>query len=82
MDNTGNKIRKITVGTDMKNQMVYSIDTKRMFELEDKTKVFKEIKLISEEEEHYLIYIAEDREIQLWKKLPKNNLTTVEYVID
>jgi hypothetical protein len=83
MDNTSNKIRKITVGPDMSNQMVYSIDSKRPFFLEDGSKVLREIKTILEKEDGFFIYIAsENNEIQLWKKLPKNNLTTVEYVID
>lgn len=77
-----NKIRKISVGLDMKNQMSYSLGSKHGFTV-DKERIAKEIVNIMEDEEHYLIYLlGENNEVQLWKKLPKNNLTTVEFVID
>jgi hypothetical protein len=82
MNNIYNKIRRITVGLDMHNQMSYYLGSKHNFFIE-KEKVTREIHNILEEEDHYLVYLlAPNNEVQLWKKLPKNNLTTVEYVID
>lgn len=82
MDNTSNKIRKISVGLDMNNQMSYFLGSKHTFYI-DGQKATKEVQNILEKEEHYFIYVlGDDNEIQLWKKLPKNNLTTIEYVID
>jgi hypothetical protein len=82
MNNITNKIRKISVGLDMNNQMSYFLGSKHTFYI-DGDKISREIQNILEDEEHYFIYLlGENNEIQLWKKLPKNNLTTVEYVID
>lgn len=77
-----NKIRKITVGLEMHNQMNYILDTMHNFTVEGE-KQKRQIKNILEEDDSYLIYLlGENNEVQLWKKIPKNDLTTVEYVID
>jgi hypothetical protein len=81
MNTITNKIRRITVGLDMKNQMSYYLKGRHTIPVEDQ-KVTKEITLILEEEKYYLIFLGEDHENQLWKRIPKNDLTTVEYVID
>lgn len=82
MDNTGNKIRRVTVGTDMNNQMSYTVGGKHTFFV-DNEKTTREVINIKETEDSYLIYLlGNDNEVQLWKKLPINNATTVEYVID
>jgi hypothetical protein len=82
MENNSNKIRRVSVGTDMNNQMSYFLGSKHSFFI-DGAKTTREIQNILETEEHYFIYLlGHDNEVQLWKKLPKNNFTTVEYVID
>ncbi len=82
MDNTSNKIRSITVGTDMNSQMSYRIGTRHSFRIDGEI-ITREVINIKEIEDSYLIYLlGNDNEVQLWKKLPKNNATTVEYVID
>lgn len=82
MNNISNKIRKISVGLDLNNQMNYFLGSKHTFYV-DGQKIVKEVQNILEKENHYLIYVlGENNEIQLWKQLPKNNLTTVEFVID
>lgn len=82
MSNNGNKIRRVTVGTDLNNQMSYFLGSKHSFFI-DGTRTAREIQNIMETEDHFLIYLLGDNnEIQLWKKIPKNNFTTVEYIID
>jgi hypothetical protein len=77
-----NKIRKISIGTELNSLMSYSLGSKHNFYV-DGQKVVREIQNITETETAYLIYLlGTENEIQLWKKLPKNNSTTVEYVID
>ncbi len=80
--NTSNKIRRVSVGTEMNNQMSYTVGGKHTFFV-DGEKTAREVRNIQETEDAYLIYLlGNDNEVQLWKKLPKNNATTVEYVID
>jgi hypothetical protein len=75
-------IRKVTIGTEINTQMSYSLGSKHSFFL-DGQKVSREIHNIIENENSFFIYIINpEQEVQLWKKLPKNNSTTVEYVID
>jgi hypothetical protein len=82
MSNTGNKIRRITVGTDMNNQMSYTVGGKHTFFV-DGEKTAREVRNIQETEDYFFIYLlGSNNEVQLWKRLPKNNMTTVEFVID
>jgi hypothetical protein len=82
IDNNSSKIRRVTVGLDMNNQMSYLLGAKHSVFVEDK-KELRKIQNIKETDNHFLIYLeGENNEIQLWKKLPKNNMTTVEFIID
>lgn len=82
MNTTNNKIRRVSVGLDMNNQMSYYLGSRHSFYIEGEKKT-REINNIMETETHFLIYLeGENNEIQLWKKIPKNNQTTVEYIID
>lgn len=77
-----NKIRKISIGTELNSLMSFSLGSKHPFYI-DGEKCLREIHNIMEAEEHYMIYLINTNgEIQLWKKLPKNSSTSVEYVID
>jgi hypothetical protein len=46
------------------------------------TKVKRKISHIAETEKYLLVYLGDGSESQLWKKLPKNNDTIIEYTID
>jgi hypothetical protein len=82
MNTNNNKIRRVSVGLDMNNQMSYYLGSRHNFYI-DGDKKTREINNILETETHFLIYLeGENNEIQLWKKIPKNNQTTVEYIID
>lgn len=76
-----NKVRKITIGTDITKSMNYVVGgIQKLFV--DKTPIVKTISEIEEKEDCFEIYLGENGESQLWKRLPKNNETYVEYVID
>ncbi|HEY6143746.1 MAG TPA: hypothetical protein VIV55_10080 [Flavobacterium sp.] len=83
IDNNTSKIRRVTVGLDMNNQMSYLLGAKHSVYIDEK-KELRKIKLIRETDNHFLIYLEGEvvDEAQLWKKLPKNNMTTVEFIID
>lgn len=82
MNNFSNKIRKVTVGNEINNQMNYVVGSMHTFFIEGERQK-REIRDIIETEDHYMIYLlGENNEVQLWKQLPKNNQTSVEFIID
>ena len=78
MDNT---IRRLCIGADPKNQFVYFIGGEHQLTIggQRKTIVVSEI---LQAEKHFLIYVNSGGEVQLWKKLPMNDSTTIEFSID
>lgn len=48
----------------------------------DSERVKRRICNIEETEKHVLIYLEDGSASQLWKKLPKNDQTSIEYKID
>lgn len=78
MDNT---IRRLCIGLDPKNQFVYFIGGEHKLMINQKQKVVT-VTDIQEAEKHFLIYVNTGGEVQLWKKLPKNDVTTIEFFID
>jgi len=76
-----NKIRRICIGVEPKNQFVYSVGG--IFPLTvNKTRKEVVIENIEDSEKYFLIYVNTGGEVQLWKKIPKNEFTTVEFEID
>lgn len=78
MDNT---IRRLCIGADPKNQFVYFIGGQHQLTIDDKRRTVEVVEIM-ESEKHFLIYINTGGETQLWKRLPKNDSTTVEFTID
>lgn len=61
-------------------RMVYQVGSKYTVKTEGKN--LKEITEIVFFDGFYKIYISSDSETQLWKEIPRNCFTTVEYEID
>jgi len=76
-----NTIRRICIGADPKNQFVYFLGGEHKLLIDGKQRTVT-VKEIHETEDSYLIYVTTNSEVQLWKRLPKNNTTTIEYAID
>lgn len=77
-----NKVRKVTVDYGRQNAMLYTVGNEHPIVV-DKTPVRLVIASIEETEMTLLIYLKHsDDSVQLWKKIPKNEFTTVEYFID
>ena len=69
-----NKIRKISVGNDLKDAIHYFIGSKGA------KGIVKDI--IYDGELWFSVYIKEGEIVQLWKSLNKNMVIAVEYDID
>lgn len=76
-----NIIRKVSIGTDLEKSMNYVVGARHKIYVGD-TPSFKNISAIEETESHYEIYLDSEDESSLWKKIPKNDQTAVEYVIE
>lgn len=76
-----NKIRKVSVGAEPRDQFHYIVNGKFPIPINGKM-VDKTISEISETKTGYEIYLKSDGEVQLWKEVPKNDITTKEYFID
>ena len=86
-----NIVRRITVskvffetlpsGQVIERSMVYSVNNNHIFTI-DGVRYDKKIHEIIENETHLLIYVESENEVQLWKKIPKNDTVTIEYLID
>lgn len=76
-------IRKITIGTNFREAMNYSVGTDHSIYLKGDTQPTKmTIHSIEETEKHFLVYVKNNDDVFYWKKLPKNDQTSVEFYID
>lgn len=76
-----NKIRRLCIGAEVKTQHIYFVGgEQRVFVDGKETKMI--IHSIDETEKHYLINTKINNEVQTWKKIPKNSITTEEFFID
>lgn len=78
MDNT---IRRLCIGSDPKNQFVYFIGGEHKLFIEGKQRVVT-VTEITQSEKNFFIYVNTGGETQLWKEIPKNDKTTVEFLLD
>lgn len=76
-----NKIRRLCIGAEPKNQFIYFVGGDFPLYIEGEKRIVT-VESIEESEHHYFINIKTNGEIQLWKKIPKNNITSEEYLID
>jgi len=76
-----NTIRRICIGADPKNQFVYFLGGEHKLLIDGKQRVVT-VESIQATEKHYLVNVNTGGEIQLWKKLPKNDVTTEEFLLD
>lgn len=75
-------IRKITVGKEVQNSVSYVVGGKPPFANVAEMKDFK-ITQITERDGFYLMFVSNEKnESHLWKKLPVNDSTSVEYKIE
>lgn len=63
-------------------RMVYQVGSNYTVKMEGKMPIKKAISEIVFDEGFYRVYISSDSETQLWKEIPRNCFTTVEYEID
>jgi hypothetical protein len=76
------EIRKITVGKEIKDSVSYVCGGKPPFAKVSGMESFT-ITQITEKEDKLYIYVTNQKnETHLWKKLPINDSTTIEYKID
>ena len=78
MDNT---IRRLCIGADPKNQFVYFIGGEHKIYIDSKPRTVV-VDSIHATEKHYLINVNTGGEIQLWKKIAKNEFITEEFLLD
>lgn len=76
-----NKIRRLLIGKEVKEQFSYNVGGEQNIYI-DKKPIKITIYSIEELENHYLVNVKFNDEIQEWKKLPKNDITTIEYFLD
>ncbi len=63
-------------------RMVYQVGSSYTVKMDGKTPIKKEISEIVFDDGFYKVYVTSDSETQLWKEIPRNFFTTVEYEID
>lgn len=76
-----NKIRRLLIGKEVKEQFSYNVGGEQNVFIDNKpVKIM--IHSIDETEKHYVVSVKFNDEIHEWKKLPKNDITTIEYQLD
>jgi hypothetical protein len=77
-------IRKLSIGKDVRDAIHFVINAEKTVVLSNGKTDKRFINEIKETEFNYLIYVKSDEtnEVQLWKKVPKNDFTHVEYIVD
>ena len=76
-------IRKVSVGTNFKESMNYSVGSHHNIYIKGQDKPTNvQVCNIEETEKSYLIYVNNKDEVHQWKKIPKNDQTSIEYYID
>ena len=86
-----NIVRKVTIlksfvnelpsGQIIERPMVYQVDSQYTVVI-DGEQVKKKICQIEESPTHLFVYLQSGDEFQLWNKIPKNELTIIEYKLD
>lgn len=76
-----NKIRRLLIGKEIKEQHVYFVGGKQNVYIDNAKKEI-EIFSIDEVENGYIVNVKFNGEIQEWKRLPKNDVTTLEFYLD
>jgi hypothetical protein len=76
-----NKIRRLLIGAEVKQQFSYNVGGSQDVYIEGSPKKIT-IHSIDELEKYYIVNVGVGDEVQEWKKIPKNDITTVEYYID
>ena len=61
--------------------MVYQVDSEYTVKI-DGENVKKKVSQIEETPTHLFVYLKSGDEFQLWNKIPKNELTIIEYKLD
>lgn len=76
-----NKIRRLLIGKEVKEQFSYNVGGEQTIFI-DKKPIKIIIHSIDELENHYLVNVKFNDEVQEWKKITKNDYLTVEYILD
>jgi len=79
-----NKIRKLSIGAEVKERFIYEVRTDKPFFRDMKNGKTEDFFLheIVETENYYNIYLRNNDEVHFWKKEPKNKFTAVEFFLD
>jgi len=76
-----NKIRRLLIGKEVKEQFSYNVGGEQNIYI-DKKPIKIVIHSIDELENHYLVNVKFNDEVQEWKKIPKNDISTTEFFLD
>lgn len=76
-----NKIRRLLIGAEIKEQFSYNVGGEQNIFINNKP-IKIVIHSIDELEKHFVVNVKFNDEIQEWKKLPKNNITSQEFFLD
>ena len=79
-----NKIRKLSIGSEVKERFVYAVRDDVPFFRENKKDILEDFFLVEivECENHFNLYLKNNDEVHLWKKEPKNQNTSIEFFLD
>lgn len=79
-----NRIRKLSIGAEVKEQWHYIIGGTHNIPINGKNNPteIRTLTNIIETDNCYELYISNKEAEQHWKDVPKNNITTPEYYID
>jgi hypothetical protein len=76
-----NKIRRLLIGKEVKDQFSYNVGGEQNIYI-DKKPIKIMIHSIEELEKHLVVNVKFNDEIQEWKKIAKNDCVTIEYFLD
>lgn len=77
-----NRIRAVFVGKEPDHAMRYIVDNEHKVIIGGKPEKRK-ISQIIEDAEHFFVYLSNaENESMMWRKIPKNECTTVEFEIE
>ncbi len=76
-----NKIRRLSIGAEITNQFHFIVGGQQNVTIDGEVKRIA-IHSIDENETNYSVNMKIDDEVQEWKRVPKNNITHVEFTLD
>jgi len=76
-----NSIRRLSIGKEVKEQFHFVVGGQQNVMIDGSVKKIA-IHSIDENETNYSVNMKIDDEVQEWKRIPKNDITHVEFTLD